>query len=82
VIKKLSKHGNSLALVIDKPILKLLKFDESTQLEIAIKDGSLIIKPVFSKQKEFSAVQKEKLINEAIEKVMDQYEEALKKLAK
>jgi antitoxin component of MazEF toxin-antitoxin module len=28
--KKLTKHGNSLALVIDKPILELLKIKEST----------------------------------------------------
>ena len=34
MIKKLSKHGNSLALVIDKPILELLGIDEDTELEV------------------------------------------------
>lgn len=32
--KKLVKHGNSLALVIDKPILELLNIDADTELEI------------------------------------------------
>jgi hypothetical protein len=30
MVKKLTKHGNSLALVIDKPILELLKIDQET----------------------------------------------------
>jgi len=29
--KTLTRHGNSLALVIDKPILELLKIDEHTR---------------------------------------------------
>ena len=32
--KKLSKHGNSLALVIDRSILELLGIDDETPLEI------------------------------------------------
>lgn len=44
--KKLVKHGNSLALIIDKPILDLLNINEETILEIASPDGkSLSIKP-------------------------------------
>jgi hypothetical protein len=30
MVKKLTKHGNSLALVIDRPILDLLKIDVET----------------------------------------------------
>jgi antitoxin component of MazEF toxin-antitoxin module len=37
--KKLVKHGNSLALVIDKPILDLLNITAETELEITT-DGS------------------------------------------
>ena len=33
--KKLSKHGNSLALVIDRSILDLLGIDERTTLDIS-----------------------------------------------
>ena len=46
MIKKLSKHGNSLALVIDRPILDLLKIDEHTPLEISTDGDSLVISPV------------------------------------
>ena len=44
--KTLIKHGNSLALIIDKPILELLQIDERTLLEISTIDGkSLQIRP-------------------------------------
>ncbi len=46
MIKKLSKHGNSLALVIDRPILDLLKIDEETELDIATDGYSLVVSPV------------------------------------
>jgi antitoxin component of MazEF toxin-antitoxin module len=46
MIKKLSKHGNSLALVIDRPILDLLKIDEQTSLNVSTDGQTLIISPV------------------------------------
>ncbi len=45
MIKKLSKHGNSLALVIDRPILELLGIDEGTALDISTDGQALIIVP-------------------------------------
>jgi antitoxin component of MazEF toxin-antitoxin module len=42
MIKKLVRHGNSHALVIDKPVLDLLNIDEDTEIEI-ITDGMLLI---------------------------------------
>ena len=45
MIKKLTKHGNSWALVIDKPVLELLKIDPETPLEIATDGRTLIISP-------------------------------------
>ena len=35
MIKTLTKHGNSLALVIEKPILELLGVDADTQFDIS-----------------------------------------------
>jgi len=35
MIKRLTKHGNSLALVIDKGVLDLLKIDEETPISIS-----------------------------------------------
>lgn len=46
MIKKLTKHGNSLALVIERPILELLKIDADTDLEITTNGHSMIISPV------------------------------------
>lgn len=46
MIKKLVSHGNSAALIIDKPILQLLKVDEDTPLEITTDGRNLIISPV------------------------------------
>jgi antitoxin MazE len=45
MIKKLCKHGNSLALVIDRPILRLLGIDERTPLEISTEGTALIVTP-------------------------------------
>lgn len=45
VVKKLVKHGNSLALVIDKPVLDILKISAETPLEISTDGDILIISP-------------------------------------
>lgn len=45
MIKKLTRHGNSLALVIDKPILELLNISQETPLEITTDGRALIISP-------------------------------------
>ena len=45
MVKKLTRHGNSLALVIDKPILELLKITAETPLEISTDGRTLIIAP-------------------------------------
>jgi antitoxin component of MazEF toxin-antitoxin module len=45
MVKKLTKHGNSLALVIDRPILDLLKIDVETPLEISTDGQRLIVTP-------------------------------------
>lgn len=45
-IKTLTKHGNSLALILDKAILQLLKIEESTELEISTDGTRLIITPI------------------------------------
>lgn len=45
MVKKLTKHGNSLALVIDRPILDLLKIDPETPLEVSTDGKQLIVAP-------------------------------------
>ena len=46
MIKKLTKHGNSLAVVIDRAVLDLLKIDADTPLEISTDGQVLVISPV------------------------------------
>jgi antitoxin component of MazEF toxin-antitoxin module len=51
MIKKLTKHGNSMALVIDRPILELLKIDVETPLDISTDGQVLIISPVHDEKR-------------------------------
>ncbi len=74
MIKKLTKHGNSLALVIDRGVLELLNIDAETPLNIKTDGKCLIVMPAqdAARQKKFRA---------ALAKVNRQYGPALKKLA-
>ena len=49
MIKKLTKHGNSLALVIDRAVLELLRIEPDTPLDISTDGQVLIISPVRDK---------------------------------
>lgn len=59
MVKKLTKHGNSLALVIDRPILDLLKIDPDTPLEVTTNGRQLIVAPASpsARRKKFDAAQ-------------------------
>lgn len=73
-MKTLVRHGNSFALVIDKPILELLRIQIDTPLEIATDGDYLIVKP------HRKAKTNERLA-EALEWVNARYGNALKRLA-
>lgn len=46
-MKRLTRHGNSWALVIEKPVLELLEIDpETTPVETRTDGSSLIVSPV------------------------------------
>ena len=50
MIKNLVKHGNSYALVIDRPVMELLNITPDTPLEISTSDGkSLTIAPAIDR---------------------------------
>ena len=55
--KYLTQHGNSAALIIDKPILALLRISMTTPLEISTDGRSLVISPSIepSRQKKFAS---------------------------
>lgn len=61
--KTLIKHGNSLALVIDKPILEMLRIEADTPLEISTDGDSLLISPVRDKKRQAQLRQTLKKLN-------------------
>ena len=46
MIKRLTKHGNSLALVIDRGVLDLLEIDADTPLSVSTDGECLVLTPV------------------------------------
>ena len=46
MVKTLTKHGNSYALVIDKAILELLNITPETPLEMTTDGQALVVSPV------------------------------------
>ena len=52
MVKRLTQHGNSAALIIDKPVLDLLKITMDTPLEIATDGRNLIVSPIRSVRRE------------------------------
>ena len=74
--KLLTKHGNSLALIIDKPILDLLNISAATPISITTNGEELVIRPIFDAKKE-----RERTIDRALDEVNQQYKKTLKKLS-
>lgn len=74
MIKTLTKHGNSYAMVIDKPILELLHTTPDTPFEIISDGRSLVLTPVRSGTEE-------KKFNEAVAMVHKRFGNAMKRLA-
>ena len=60
MVKRLTKHGNSLALVIDRPILDLLKIDIETPLDLSTDGRRLIVAPAeqSERRQKFEAAQR------------------------
>ena len=73
-VSTLTAHGNSAALIIDKPILELLGMDMSTPLKIVTDGRNLIISPVRD-------ARRDELFRAALAKVNTEHESTLRKLA-
>ena len=72
--KKLVQHGNSAALIIDKPILDLLNVGMETPLEITTDGRSIVISPATSHtEDEFLA---------SLDKINSRFSTTLERLAK
>ncbi len=75
MIKKLTRHGNSMALVIDRPVLELLHISEDTPLDISTDGESLLISPVKDSKRD-------KRFKEVVLKANQKYSRMLQNLAK
>jgi len=74
MIKTLTKHGNSYAMVIDKPILELIQATPDTPFEIISDGRSLVLTPVRDPEEE-------KKFDSAVAMVHKRFGNAMKKLA-
>ena len=72
--KKLVKHGNSYALVIDKPVMELLRVTPETPFNILTDGQSLVLTP----QRDAKLDRK---FEKALEMVHQRFGKAMKRLA-
>ena len=72
--KSLIKHGNSLALVIDKPILEMLQITAETKLELTTNGDAILVTPVRDKKRQAR-------IDASLKKINDKFGDDLKRLA-
>jgi antitoxin component of MazEF toxin-antitoxin module len=74
MVKSLTKHGNSYALVIDKPILELIRVSPDTPFDIITDGQSLVLTPVRD-------ARQEQKFEKALENVHKRFGRAMKRLA-
>jgi len=72
--KTLIKHGNSLALVIDKPILEMLDISADTPLELSTNGDALLVSPVRDQKRR-------KRLEASLQKINERSVDDLKRLA-
>ena len=74
MVKKLIQHGNSAALVIDKPIMEMLNITSETIFELSTDGKNLILSPKTENN------QKTDILH-SLEKINKKYGKVLKRLA-
>lgn len=74
MVKKLTKTGNSFALVLDKPLLQQLGIDEDTELEISTNGDVLVVTPVRGRSRE-------RKFQQAVQKINERYAGLFKRLS-
>jgi antitoxin MazE len=72
--KKLSAIGNSLGIVIEKPILELLDITRDTELELKTDGDRLILTPIRKRRRQ--------RVKEAVDEVLADHASTFRKLAK
>lgn len=75
MLKTLTRHGNSAALIIERPVLELLNADLNTVFDITTDGTALILTPV-KDEKRLSS------IRSSIERIGNRYRKTFEELAK
>jgi antitoxin component of MazEF toxin-antitoxin module len=73
MVKKLIRHGNSAALVIDKPIMEMLHITKETMFELSTDGKNIILSPQVEYNQEMN-------ILDSLERINKKYGAVLKKL--
>ena len=73
LFKKLIPVGNSLGLILDRPVLSLVGIDRDTTLEVSTEAGAIVIRPANGAYLD--------RVRESARKVMKTHRATLKKLA-
>mgnify|MGYP006425718521 CR=1 FL=1 len=74
MVKNLIKHGNSYAMIIDKPILELLRASPDTPFEVISDGRSLVLTPVRDAEADAK-------FDAAVDRLHTRFGRAMKKLA-
>jgi antitoxin component of MazEF toxin-antitoxin module len=74
MLKTLTRTGNSLALVLDRPLLEAVGIDESTKLEVSTDGDVIVISPVRPKKRT-------KKLAKILDALDEKYAGAFKRLA-
>lgn len=75
MVKHLTTHGNSSALIIEKPIMELLNITQDTPLEVVTDGKNLIVSPIRN-------ARRETMFKKALNKINQRHSKTLKALAK
>jgi antitoxin component of MazEF toxin-antitoxin module len=73
MVKKLIQHGNSAALVIDKPIMEMLHITNDTFFELSTDGKNIILSPQ-------NTVSQEHTVLESLQKINRKYGNVLKRV--
>ena len=73
MVKRLIQHGNSVALIIDKPIMEMLKITNETTFELSTDGKNIILSP------QIEHTQEKNILN-SLDKINKKYGNVLKRL--
>lgn len=75
MVKRLTKVGNSIAVVLDRSLLEMAGLEEDAQIQLTAKDGCIILAPVHPK------IADPKTFRKAMKEFVQENDDVLRKLS-